>query len=126
MSCRSACQNVPVSQGAGKRRAERRAPKRSVRLDMHALPYAGGVTFCVVAWGYLVWTAIDFGSSARGGDGLAWFFLAVSCLGAACCLFAGLMLGARLLTAVGLIEPPRDPEEPPPPPRPVGGRRAAR
>lgn len=88
--------------------------------------YAGAVTFCVVAWGYLVFSAIDFGTSVREGDGEAWIFLAVSCLGAACCLFAGLMFGARLLGALGLIAPPPESEEPAPPPRVAGGRRAAR
>ena len=36
-----------------------------------------GVTFCMVAWGYLVKAAIDFGSTARGGDQDAWMFLGV-------------------------------------------------
>ena len=84
------------------------------------------MTFCVVAWGYLVYSAIDFGTSVREGDSAAWFYLAVSCLGAACCLFAGLMFGARLLASLGLITPPREPEEPLPPARVPGGRRAAR
>lgn len=117
----------------GKRKAARRAPKRRVRLDLSALLYAGAVTFCVIAWGYLVFSAIDFGTSVREGKSEAWFYLAVSCLGAACCLFAGLMFGARLLAALGLIAPPRQrepgepaPDEPAPPPRVPGGRRAIR
>jgi hypothetical protein len=118
----------PVSQGAGKRRAVRRKPRRRLRLDARALLYAGGVTFCVIAWGYLVLAAIDFGTSARSGHGSAWLFLAVSCLGAACCLFAGLMIGTRLLVAIGAISPSRthETDELAPPPRPVGGRRVAR
>jgi hypothetical protein len=91
-----------------------------------------GVTFCVVAWGYLVFAAIDFGGTAREGRGIAWLFLFVACIGAACCLFAGLMLGMRALLALGLITPPVD-EQPapsapsaPPAPRVPGGRRALR
>lgn len=86
--------------------------------------YAVGVTFAVVAWGYLVWAAIDFGATARSGNNAAWLFLILACVGAASCLFAGLMLGVRLLTVVGIVNPPAgSPEEPV---RPVGGRRAAR
>jgi hypothetical protein len=78
----------------------------------------------VVAWGYLVYAAIDFGSSARGGDGRAWVFLGLASLGAVACLFIGLMLVARLLRMLGVNRGNAD--EPPPPPRPVGGKRAAR
>lgn len=88
--------------------------------------YAAGVTFCVVAWGYLVFAAIDFGTQARDGRSEAWLFLAVSCLGAVCCLFAGLLIGSRLLVAAGLLRPPAAPDAELPAPRPVGGRRAAR
>jgi hypothetical protein len=116
---------------AGKRRPEppprastpasdQPAGRSRTRLLMHAL----GVTLCVVAWGYLVYAAIDFGSSARGGDGQAWVFLALASLGAVACLFIGLMLVARLLRMLGVNRGNAD--EPPPPPRPVGGKRAAR
>jgi hypothetical protein len=97
------------------------------------LLHAGGVTFCVIAWGYLVMAAIDFGASAREGSGQGWLFLLVACVGAACCLFAGLMLGARLLAAFGITSPhvepaaaPRRSDAPITPPRMAGGRRAAR
>jgi hypothetical protein len=84
-----------------------------VQLDPSLLLYAGGITFCVIAWGYLVSAAIDFGSTARSGTSEAWLYLAVACLGAAACLFAGLMLGARLLRGLGITsappEPPRTP-----------------
>ena len=116
---------------AGKRRAEppprtatttsdQPAGRSRTRLLLHAL----GVTLCVVAWGYLVYAAIDFGSSARGGDSQAWVFLALASLGAVACLFIGLMLVARLLRMLGVNR--GDADEPPPPPRPVGGKRAAR
>jgi uncharacterized membrane protein YhaH (DUF805 family) len=65
-----------------------------------------GVTICVVAWGYLVYAAIDFGAEARGGDDRAWLFLGLASLGAVACLFVGLMLVARLLRALGITQPP--------------------
>jgi hypothetical protein len=116
---------------AGKRRAE--PPPRasttvagppSGRSRTTLLLHALGVTSCVVAWGYLVYAAIDFGSSARGGDSQAWVFLALASLGAVACLFIGLMLVARLLRMLGVNR--GDPGEPPPPPKPIGGKRAAR
>jgi hypothetical protein len=76
-----------------------------------------------VAWGYLVYAAIDFGTAARGGESSAWLFMALACLGAIACLFFGLLLVARLMRALGVTSPPSDPEAPP---RPVGGKRAAR
>ena len=111
---------------AGKRRAEppptesAPPPGRSrTSLLLHAL----GVTVCVVAWGYLVYAAIDFGASARGGDSQAWLFLGLASLGAVACLFIGLMLVARLMRMLGMT---KGSDEPPPPPRPIGGKRAAR
>lgn len=89
--------------------------------------YAVGVAVAVVAWGYLVWSAIDFGGTARAGDGRAWWFLGLAALGAVACLFAGLMLLARLLHTRRLLARSRAQE-----PvvvmaqRPVGGKRAAR
>jgi len=99
------------------------------------------VTLAVVAWGYLVYAAIDFGATARDGNPDAWWFLAVASLGAVACLFVGLMLIARLLRRLGITgdprpAPPAAPSTVPEPeaaaetrpvaPRPVGGRRAAR
>ena len=90
----------------------------------------------MVAWGYLVYAAIDFGSTARGGDGAAWWFLGVASVGAVACLFFGLMLAARLLRRLGItsapapradrLRPVADARIESKPPRPVGGRRAAR
>jgi len=90
------------------------------------------VTLAVVAWGYLVYAAIDFGASARNGNQDAWWFLGVASLGAVACLFVGLMLVARLLRRLGITSDssapvPRLPDEPQMMTlRPVGGRRAAR
>lgn len=96
---------------------------------------AVGITGCVVAWGYLVYAAVDFGSTARGGDARAWWFLALASIGAVACLFVGLMLVARVSRRLGITkapsqgqpEPmePTEPTEPREPP-PIGGRRAAR
>jgi hypothetical protein len=90
-------------------------------------------TIAVVAWGYLVYAAVDFGSDARGGDTRAWGFLALAAVGAAACLFVALLLIARVLRALGT--PPEDrsapntpttltPVEPAAPPRHAGGHRA--
>jgi hypothetical protein len=93
-----------------------RAPSPQGPLLLIAL----GITAAVVAWGYLVYLAIDFGTTARNGDGTAWWFLALATIGAIACLFAGMMLGARFVARI------RPPAVPPAAPRPPGGRRAAR
>ena len=126
----------PVATGkrAGSRRGEKRRTGFQPRLALLAL----GITALVVAWGYLVYAAIDFGATARGGESAAWAFLALASLGAVACLFAGLMLIARLLRDLGITSPPpprgtgpsrpsREPGEPRTDrPAAPGGRRAAR
>lgn len=79
---------------------------------------AGGLTLAVVAWGYLVWAAIDLGTAARGGRTSAWWLMAMAAAGAAACLFLGLLLAVRLIRAV--LDPASAA------PRAPGGRRAAR
>jgi len=79
-----------------------------------------GITAAVVAWGYLVYLAIDLGTSARNGEGAAWWLLALATIGAIACLFVAMMLGMRLVERIRAGSPP------PAPPRPPGGRRAAR
>ena len=111
-----------VSEASGTSSAGPPSGRSSGQLLLHAL----GVTLCVVAWGYLVYAAIDFGTSARGGDRRAWAFLGLASLGAVACLFTGLMLVARLLRMLGLTKAAGGPGDPRPPPRPVGGKRAAR
>jgi hypothetical protein len=100
---------APVA--AGKRAAAK--PKGKARFRPALALLALGVTLCVVAWGYLVWAAIDFGAQARGGDDDAWRWLGLASLGAVACLFVGLMLIARLLRALGITKPPpkKEPEE---------------
>ena len=78
----------------------------------------------MVAWGYLVYAAIDFGTAARSESSSAsWAFMGLASLGAIACLFVGLMLIARLSRALGITS---DPDAPAPPPRVQGGKRAAR
>ena len=85
-----------------------------------------GITLGVIAWGYLVKAAIDFGIEARNGNSDAWLYLGGAATGAVACLFVGLMLVARLLRALGITSGPADRSSEPEQPRPIGGRRAAR
>jgi hypothetical protein len=80
---------------------------------------AAGITATIVAWGYLVYLAIDFGAAARDGDGFAWVLLFLATLGATACMFVTLILGNKVLATLRGEEPPRRPP-------PTGGRRAAR
>jgi hypothetical protein len=112
---------------------KRAAPKHSGPARMEDSPEGGtrpstgplmllalGITAAVVAWGYLVYLAIDFGTSARDGEAAGWWMLALATIGAIACLFVGMMLGIRLVARLKAGSPP------PGPPRPPGGRRAAR
>jgi hypothetical protein len=111
---------------AGSRKGAR--PPRRFRPDIALLALA--TTLAVVAWGYLVYAAVDFGSDARGGESRAWGFLALAAVGAAACLFVALLLTARVLRALGA--PPRPSDQTPAPaqvtpaapPRHAGGHRA--
>lgn len=118
---------------AGKRAGSRRGPRPQARFQPALLLLALGITGCIVAWGYLVYAAIDFGSTARGGDQTAWWFLALASTGAVACLFVGLMFVARVLRRLGITSGPPPRTSAPAgqsatedAPRPVGGRRAAR
>jgi hypothetical protein len=110
---------------SGKRAGSRRGAKQRSAPSPAALGLAAGITLCVVAWGYLVYLAIDFGTSARSGESGSWAFLALASIGAIACLFTGLLLIARLLRTLGITTAPDEPSEPAPP-RVPGGRRAAR
>ena len=85
---------------AGARRGERRRR----RFDPFLAGIAAASVVALVAWGFLVWAAIDFGRSARGGDSQAWLFSVVASLGAVACLFLSLMLGTVLLRKLGILE----------------------
>lgn len=112
----------------GKRAGSRRGPRRRTRVAPRLLLLTGGITALVIAWGYLVWAAIDFGAAARGGESIAWAFLALASIGAVACLFAGLMLGVRALRLLGLLGSEHLDQAVPPAraPAPKGGKRAAR
>lgn len=108
--------------GGGKRAGARQ--KQGFRPGLLVLAVA--ITLCVVAWGYLVYAAIDFGSAARhDGEASAWAYLAIAAVGAVACLFLGFMLVARFSRAIGLTSAPETkPKRDPSIPR--GGKRAAR
>jgi len=108
----------------------RRAPKPKRSLQPRLLLLGLGALASLVAWGFLVWAAIDFGRAARGGDSGRWVYLAVASVGAVACLFLCLLLVTLLLRRAGILEdpretkapkPPKPPSEPkePKPPRPV-------
>jgi hypothetical protein len=98
--------------------------KARLRPDLLALAF--GITLAIVAWGYLVLAAIDFGADARhDGDTSAWFFLATAAVGAMLCLFLAFMLAVRLSRSLGLTSTP-DPKPKRDPGTPKGGKRAAR
>lgn len=88
------------------------------RSPLPLLGLATALTALLVAWGYLVIVAIDFGSRARNGAGAAWFLLALATVGAVACLFLALLTGVRLVRLI--TSPPSAPR------RSGGGRRAAR
>ena len=53
---------IPVS--TGKRAGSRRAAPAPRNVNRGALLIGAAITLCVVAWGYLVYAAIDFGTAA--------------------------------------------------------------
>lgn len=86
---------------AGGKRAGTRRAEKSGGNALTTLGYALAITACVVAWGYLVYLAIEFGSTARHGDSGAWWLLVLATLGAVGCLFVGILVGSRLAHALG-------------------------
>lgn len=83
-----------VGKHSGAAAEPRQLPRRRL------LGLALGITLTLVAWGFLVWAAIDFGASARDGQAVAWAFLALATIGATACLFVTLILGTRLVTTL--------------------------
>jgi hypothetical protein len=96
------------------------SPEPAPRQTLPLLLLALGITAAVVAWGYLVYLAIDFGTKARDGESAGWFFLGLATIGAIACLFVAMMLVVRLVSRLRGEGPPSKP------PRVPGGRRAAR
>ena len=93
----------------GARRAAK--PKRSLQPKLVALGLAS--LAALVAWGLLVWVAVDSGRSARGGDSGKWVYLAVASVGAVACLFLCLWLCTVLLRRLGILEDNRPREQRP-------------
>jgi hypothetical protein len=87
----------------GARRAAK--PRRSFRPGLIGLGAASFVA--LVAWGALVWVAIHYGRSARGGDSGKWTYLAGASVGAVVCLFVSLWLVTLLLRRLGVLEDKR-------------------
>ncbi len=116
----------------GKRAGSRKGSRPPRTLNRTALVIGAAITLCVVAWGYLVYAAVDFGTAAReGSGGSPLVYMGLACLGAIACLFVGLLLVARLMRALGVTSPPApdsesDSPDASPGPRPAGGKRAAR
>ncbi|TYL51331.1 hypothetical protein FXB39_08850 [Nocardioides sp. BGMRC 2183] len=107
---------------SGKRAGDRQRQKFRPTYLLLAI----GITASLVAWGYLVYAAIDFGATARqDGEAAAWGFLALAAIGAVACLFLAFMLIVRLSRALGLTHTP-EPRPKRDPTTPKGGRRAAR
>ena len=83
----------------GKHSGESHAAPPAARGPLALL--AAGISATLIAWGFLVWVAIDFGAEARAGDALAWVFLVLATIGATACLFLTLLLGSKILGALG-------------------------
>lgn len=82
----------------GKHSGERTEPAPLPRRRLLGL--ALGITLTLIAWGFLVWAAIDFGAQARAGESPAWAFLAMATVGATACLFLTLILGNKVLATL--------------------------
>lgn len=102
-----------VGKHAGEPAPEPPLPRRRL------LALALGITATLVAWGFLVWAAIDFGAQARDGENPAWLFAGLATVGATACLLVTLILAAKL---VGTLRGEASARTP----LPGGGRRAAR
>lgn len=106
---------------------KRAGDRVKARFRPALLLIAVGGTATLIAWGYLVVRAIDFGATARhDGKASAWVFMAVSSAGAMLCLFLTFMLAIRLSRALGMSPHHHEPRPQRDPAAPKGGKRAAR
>ena len=96
-----------AGQRGGTRAGARRGARPKRRVQPQLLLLALGAVVALAAWGLLVWTAIHFGRTARGGDSGAWLYLGLTSVGAVVCLFGCLWLVTVLLRAIGLLEDKR-------------------
>lgn len=111
---------APVGRHAGEH-GSTGAPSAGARSRLFLL--AAGLTLTIVAWGFLVWVAVDFGAEARSGNAMGWVFLGIATIGATGALFLGLIVGNKTLLALrGQGADPRPPRAP----KGVAGKRAAR
>jgi hypothetical protein len=102
-------QGTPVgTPRGGARRAAK--PKRTLRPKLVGLALAA--VGALVAWGLLVWVAVDSGRSARGGESGKWVSLAAASVGAVVCLFLCLWLCTVLLRRIGILEDDRPRAQP--------------
>ena len=83
--------------------------KRGRGNTLRSALLSAAVTGTVVAWGLLVFAAIDFGGKARGGEPGNWWFLALATLGAMACMFLAILLASRLQAEMRGQGPPRRP-----------------
>ncbi|RLV50061.1 hypothetical protein D9V37_09370 [Nocardioides mangrovicus] len=67
-----------------------------------ALLLSTATTVTVVAWGVLVFAAIDFGRTARDGHPGDWGLLALATVGAVACMFLAIVLAARMQDMIRL------------------------
>jgi len=104
---------TPVGKHSGEPAPEAPHPRRRL------LALALGITATLVAWGFLVWAAIDFGAQARGGETPAWLFVGLATIGATACLLVTLILAAKVTATLRGGDAPSRSAVP-------GGRRAAR
>ncbi len=96
-----------AGQGGTTRAGARRGARPKRNLQPQLLLTGLGAVVALAAWGFLVWLAIDFGRSARGGDSGSWALMAVASLGAVTCMFLSLWLVTVLLRRIGILEDKR-------------------
>jgi hypothetical protein len=80
----------------GKRSGTRRGAKPPRQLRPISFVLALGVTATAIAWGFLVYLAINYGRDVRSGDTSAWRFVAAAALGAVICLQLAFLLLSRV------------------------------
>lgn len=105
----------------GKRAGSRRGSRRPARLSRATLAPGLAALVAMIAWGLLVWFAIDFGARARAGEGRAWWVMGGLGVAAMAALFLALMMIVRVSRAVGLTEAPAATSHLAPPDRPGAG-----
>jgi hypothetical protein len=112
---------------AGSRRAAPRSTpreRRDERPGRGVARYALAAVLTALAWGVLVYYAIQLGPDVKDGEPRAWALMVVASVGAMACLFLSMILGGRVVEV--LRSPTVLATEPEPPLTPPGGRRAKR